>query len=160
MALLDSTRVIDLEGLKHQTQAGFRINIQDWSGRSALHYAASNGEIGITQMILANGGIVNKRDRYSYTPLHYAAEAGLTEMVKLLLSKGALYNMKTINQETPLCLAIANNRLETVKALLEAGDDIKHYQDQDILALAKTDEMRTLLTPAEELPDFKDIIIE
>ena len=72
-------------------------------GEPPLHCAVVKGNIGMVELLLANGAEINKsywrgRDNYPYkdsaTALDKAAEAGNYEMTELLLSKGANPNQE------------------------------------------------------------------
>jgi len=57
--------------------------------RSALHYAAAEGNIELARQLLDNGDDVNQGDSFGMTPLHHAAKHGVKELVELLCSRGA-----------------------------------------------------------------------
>ena len=69
---------------------GVHPDNRDWYGRTALHYAAENGDTAAAERWIDNGADVNAVDvRESTTALGYAARKGHAEMVRLLLDKGA-----------------------------------------------------------------------
>ena len=48
------------------------VNKKNDTGRASIHYACSKGYTEIVQLLLANGGKVNLKDRFGGTPLHRA----------------------------------------------------------------------------------------
>lgn len=58
----------------------------DWT---ALHYAATTGQVAIAQLLIENGAPVNARTSRNVTPLYMAARSGSEKVVELLLKAGA-----------------------------------------------------------------------
>lgn len=58
-------------------------------GRSELHYAANESDMGKAESLIRNGSDVNLPDRNGWTPLHFAAQSGSVEIAKLLVDAGA-----------------------------------------------------------------------
>ena len=49
------------------------VNSKNGKGRSALHYAAHEGNVGVIKLLLANPQLdVNSIDKYGFTALHGA----------------------------------------------------------------------------------------
>ena len=65
------------------------VNVKDVSGDTPLHYAARNGHIEISHLLLQNGAEVNVRSMWGRTPLHYAASQGHIDILHLLVENGA-----------------------------------------------------------------------
>ena len=65
------------------------VNSVDWSGRTALHYAAWIDSQVCCRQLLEMGAHVAVGDREGRTPLHLAALAGATFSAKRLLLEGA-----------------------------------------------------------------------
>lgn len=59
-------------------------------GRTALHYAALNGQSEIVQILADEGADINKQDALGYTALHRAAAQGHLEVIKVLLVEGCI----------------------------------------------------------------------
>ena len=53
------------------------------AGFTALHEAAKEGHKVIVELLIANGGDVNAKNRSGKTPLHNAAEYGHKEVAEL-----------------------------------------------------------------------------
>ena len=54
-----------------------------------LHYAAEDGNVGVSQLLLSQGADVNAQTAYGYTPLHYAARHAEVNLAQILLEAGA-----------------------------------------------------------------------
>lgn len=65
------------------------FNFCDPSGRTALHYACKNGNMGFVQYLLEKPGINpdDKADTFKYTPLSFACIYGHYDIVDLLLER-------------------------------------------------------------------------
>ena len=63
-------------------------NQRDKNGRTALHRAASDGDIASVKQLLTVGTDVNAKSAYG-TALHFACEQGSLEIVQLLVAAGA-----------------------------------------------------------------------
>jgi hypothetical protein len=76
----------------------------------------------LTELLLAHGADVRRRDAVGRTALHYAARAGASA-VELLLRHGA--DIHAINDDgtTPLHVAIQHGTMEAAVRLCEAGAD-------------------------------------
>lgn len=53
-------------------KSGVNINVKDQFGKTALHYAAENGHVGTTQLLMARGTDANMRDAHGNTALELA----------------------------------------------------------------------------------------
>jgi hypothetical protein len=66
------------------------VNVKDDEyGSTPLHWAARNGHIEITHLLLQNGADVNVKDRWDRTPLHCSAIYGHIDILHLLVENGA-----------------------------------------------------------------------
>jgi hypothetical protein len=79
------------------------VNIKDNTGRTALSYAAWEGDIHSCKLLIATGANVNTCDKFGYTPLIRAARRDYADICKLLISTGA--NILTDHGENALCHA-------------------------------------------------------
>ncbi|KAH7095491.1 hypothetical protein FB567DRAFT_31362 [Paraphoma chrysanthemicola] len=96
------------------------VNWKDHLGRTALHWAASSGNMPLLRLLLAADGVdVNAREIDGTTPLITAVRQGNTEVVKMLVAVGQV-NVNATNQRgiTPLMCA---GEQEMVHILLSSG---------------------------------------
>jgi len=103
------------------------VDERDRAGRTALHYAATDGKIEDVRRLLTEGADVNAREVKGWTPLHGAANQGNLEIVDILIAAGADVNALDDRGEGPLFIAAAvggrGNGPGVVRALLDAGAD-------------------------------------
>ena len=94
------------------------IEAQDEYGRTALHYAASNGFVENCSILIQNGANINEIESKTYyrlygpdttkytgtkeTALHEACFRGYLNLVKFLLDNGADINSKNCYDQTPI----------------------------------------------------------
>ena len=93
--------------------------------RSALHYAAGDGDVTKARAELAGGAELNAADINGWTPLHFAAQAQSATIVKLLLEHGGDVHAADTQGNTPLWRAVFEykNDPATIEALRAAGAD-------------------------------------
>ena len=89
-----------------------------------LAHAASKGQNGVIQTLLAAGAKPNMRDSDGHTALNHAAWMGRLGMVSILLQNGANPNERNQNGNTPLHLCQRYNVKEVAKQLIDAGADV------------------------------------
>jgi uncharacterized protein len=96
-------------------------NQTDDASRTAMHYAAINGNLQIIAILIKANAKLDPVDPLGDTPLHLAAEQNQTEAGKLLLDAGAEVDPQNKNGLTPLMIAASHGNLELVRALLAKG---------------------------------------
>ena len=74
------------EGVMVLLNAGAEVNVQDVFGITALHEAAENGFLVISELLLASGAQVSLADDHGMTPLDYALEKNHHDVCQLLLA--------------------------------------------------------------------------
>jgi len=83
------------------------MNIKlDKMGRSELHYASNEGNLGRVCVLIAGGMDVNGKDRNGWTPLHFAAQSQSVKIACRLIEHGAEINARDIDGNTPLFRAV------------------------------------------------------
>ena len=134
-----------LDIVKLLLEKGATVDLFDNEGKTALMYAAENGDIHIAEHIFKKKpkSILTTNAGEKKTVLMYAAEKGQQIMIKLILDMAAdtfknkpestdtmyavlnkLVNIVDINSRTALMFAAANGHTETVSFLIDKGADI------------------------------------
>jgi ankyrin repeat protein len=89
---------------------GSDVNFQNSRGLTALHRAASLGEVDVVNYLLNKCADVNKKDVRGVTPLLYAAFNGHLSVVQLLIEKGAsVYHRDEVGNTVFHCAASFGN---------------------------------------------------
>ena len=109
----------------------------DQDGRSALHYAARDGNVVETEKLVSRGANVNLQDKHGWTPLHFAAQALSGEVVSCLLAHGALVDTQDGHGNTPLFRATFAFRGDgaVIQLLRSAGADPKKKNKSGVSAM-------------------------
>src|SRR5205814_2369905 len=101
-------------------KAGADIHIKMSISKAVpIHFAAREGQLEITKMLLDYGSHVNQVCISSATPLHFAAEKGHMDIIKLLLTRGADATLKLDNGLTALDIAKHHNHRAIVELLTQ-----------------------------------------
>jgi ankyrin repeat protein len=102
------------------------IRENDEFGRSAIHYAAANGDTDEVNRLLADGADPGESDNVGFTPLHFAAQEQQPQVIGLLLAAGADVQATDRWGNTPLWRAIftAHGNIAASAALLAAGANL------------------------------------
>lgn len=97
----------------------------DADGRTALHYAAADGDVRVVERLLDAGADPNAPDRNGWTPLHFAAQASAADAVAALLRAGATTEPRDQFGNTPLWRAVfaSRGRGDVIGLLRSAGAD-------------------------------------
>jgi Zn-dependent protease with chaperone function len=149
--LIDAVVQGDLNKMNELLQDGIELDIQDYDGWTALHWAVEDSNIIASQTMLKAGANPNIEDYYGGVPLMTAAGEGNIDIVKLLLQAGANIDYQDYDGWTPLMYAVSNGQFQTVQVLLESGanKEIKDHSnttalmhaiiqgDQEIIALLR-----------------------
>lgn len=138
---------------------GVDVNAAQGDGMTALHWAATKGDVELAQMLLYAGANVKASTRLgAFTPLMMASKAGHPAMIAALLKGGAEVDAKTSAGATPLMMAAASGQAEAVRLLLDAGADVNAKDtamEQTALmvaaALNRVDAMKVLLAQKADI---------
>ena len=117
LASFNSASENDYEMVQFLKANGANFNSPD----EELLYAASRGDVGLIQQLLAAGAKVNQSYEDGVTPLMAAAINGQTAAVKALIAAGANLTALDIGEgDTPLMYAIGHFRKAAYSALVNA----------------------------------------
>ena len=131
--LVDAAKRGDVAAVRSLLGEGADPNEAQGDGLTALHVAAQQGNLEITEILLGAEANVEAPTRLgAYTALHLASEGAHTAVVRALLEAGAATDAVTSSSGvTPLHLAAsALNGESTVKALLDAGAPVNALEAQ------------------------------
>ena len=93
----------DVATVKVHLAAGTNVDeVDDWTGKTPLHYAAEYGNLEIAVLLLGAGAKARHIDDDKATALHHAAVGGFVDVARLLLAHGADINAKDKRAETPM----------------------------------------------------------
>ena len=101
---IDVPKIDRKDKLKKLLLAGEDVNAQDLNGWTALHFAAQEGDVEITKLLIDSGADISAIDSNGNTPLwvatinsHYG-----TEVLEALLSNRADPKQKNIHGVSPI----------------------------------------------------------
>ena len=81
----------DREAVRTLLKGAADVNAAQGDGMTALHWAALNGDVEMTEMLLYAGANVSAKTRLGgYTPLHLAAQVGNAGVIKPLDRKSVM----------------------------------------------------------------------
>ncbi len=169
--VLDAARRDDLAAVKALLRGGADVNATQADGLTALHWAALNGDLPMSRVLLYAGANVAAATRLgAVTPLDIAAGNGRAPLVQALLDAGADPAGANARGTTPLMLAAGSGSVPTVTALLDAGADVnavEHVRNETALMFAaaqgRADVIRVLLAhgadwkPATRILDWAHV---
>ncbi|XP_033742446.1 ankyrin repeat domain-containing protein 50-like isoform X2 [Pecten maximus] len=101
------------------------VNRTDGQRRTALHYAANNGNDEMTAMLIQRGANIDCVDEDGVTPLYTASKHGHTAIVRRLLTAGADISTSTSTESAspgfyPLHIAVFHCHIDVVRLLCDA----------------------------------------
>jgi ankyrin repeat protein len=96
------------------------------SAMTPLHRAASKGEKGVVEQLLASKADINCKTQggLAISPLHYAVLNGHKAIAELLLTNGAEVNARGKGGETPLYFAAGEGNKDIAEMLLAGGAQV------------------------------------
>ncbi|XP_051823994.1 ankyrin repeat domain-containing protein 54-like [Antechinus flavipes] len=103
--LREAANANDLETVKQLLEDGVDPMSTDDKGRSALHFAACNGNDQMVQLLLNHGADPDQRDGLGNTALHLAACTNQVPVITTLLRRGARVDVLDRAGRSPLHLA-------------------------------------------------------
>jgi ankyrin repeat protein len=122
----DAAMKRDKEAVRTLLKNGDDVNAAQGDGMTALHWAARNGDLELTQMLLYAGANVKAATRLGgYTPLLMAADQGHASVIAALVAGGADVKAANALGTTPLMLAAASGNPQAIAILVENGAEIE-----------------------------------
>lgn len=98
-------------------------------GRTALHVAASAGQVEAAEALLSLGAHIDAQTDAGFTALHLACRQGHMELVDLLVQNGCDLVLQADQGETALHLAAMHGRPQVVTHLLGNAPDLYHIRN-------------------------------
>ncbi|MBL0265779.1 MAG: ankyrin repeat domain-containing protein [Leptospiraceae bacterium] len=128
-------------------QKGANVKANKNNGFTAMHYAASFGNLETVKYLISNGADVNSKDRDVAIPLHYATLGSHLETIKLLVAEGSNVNAKDKDSGTSLHIASRLGNLEVVKFLVSRGANkyIKTVYGKTALDIARIEKNKAVI---------------
>ena len=121
----DAAKARDAGAVKSLLKSGADVNAAQGDGMTALHWAATNGDAALAQMLLSAGANIRATTRLGgITALHIASQSGHAQVVAALIAAGSDPNGATSTGATALMLAARSGNSDTVTRLVETGADI------------------------------------
>ena len=141
--ILDPSRVAraNLPEVMMLLNIGADLTETDAQGRTALHYAATNEDAGITDLLLRYGADPDATDFTGSTPLHLAAAGNRNHLVvETLVRFGADFAARDVSGRTPLEVATMSNANSSVAdSLRELGSTSESLSEVPISRLIYSD---------------------
>jgi ankyrin repeat protein len=124
-SVADAAKAGDIAAVKAMLKNGGDVNAAHGDGMTALHWAASNGDAALAQMLLSAGANLRATTRLGgITALHIASQGGHAGVVAALIAAGADANAATSTGATAVMLAARAGSPDTVTRLVETGADV------------------------------------
>ena len=137
--LCDSARKGQVEHVKMLLKCGADVNAADYDLRTCAHLAASEGNMHITEVLVAREEInLNLVDRFGSTPLSDALRGGHLEVARFLVTNGGQVVYDDLTASGELCEFARSGKLERIQLLLEGGCNVDacDYDGRTCLHLA------------------------
>ncbi len=146
--LISAAENEDINNIKNLIEKGADVDVRNWLRRTALHYAASEGNVDVAKVLIENEADVDAKDDDGWTVLHWAAWNGNVDVARVLIEKGADVDAKNKDGETVQEIA-KKYRQDYVVELIENAkktDSRIYNKDIDILNM----DMDELVRRADE----------
>jgi uncharacterized protein len=143
----------DVARVRSLLASGNSVNqVEADSQQSGLQWAAINGNIQITAILIKAGARLNDADKLGNTALHYAAQHNQVEILKLLLDVGAAIDPQNHDGLTPLMTGARAGNVEVVRTLLARGANANKsdYTGRDALGWAADSHRQALIAMLQD----------
>ena len=126
------------------------MNTADYCGRTAVQYAAQNGDHVMLQQLIDAGADVNKANNVDgKTSLIEATSQNHPECANILIKAGASVNMANEKARTALIYAAEKGNRQTLTLLLEAGADVNKADNDHFTAVTICSNKRPILNSSK-----------
>ena len=132
-----------IEDIKRLVDNGVDPNEADYDGRTAMHLAASEGNMEVLKYLISIQANIMCRDRFNGTPLedtvrHHFEIRNAVQAEKLLRDHGATLSAEGLTYVVKMCEYAAEGDVENIRVLAENGVDVSlgDYDDRTPLHLA------------------------
>ena len=149
MDLWNAAKVGDYWKLMAILDSGTDPNLTRWSGSTALHRAAGEGQSRCVALLLQRGANINSKAAWGwYTPLHLACKKGHEEICEMLIMKGANWKAKDKEGKTPMRWAIDGNnsslgqKMESLDTKIQKEKFAKEQEAERQRNMKETDDKR------------------
>ncbi len=134
-ALMLAAKANDVNKLAFLLEKRANAGMQDYKGRSPLHWAAKGGSPKCMQILTRYLVKVNAKDEEGRTSLHLAAKRGNLKIVRMLLDSGAEVNVTDNHGLTPMHYATAFGDSSVVRCMINerTNPNLKDFDGQSIL---------------------------
>jgi ankyrin repeat protein len=116
---------------------GADANVHDKRGNTLLHFAASEGDLKITRVLLERiVEVVNSQNDDGYTAFLLALKRQNLDVARLLLDHNPDVHVRDERGYTPLHVAVRNGHLDICRILLERNADVNsqtHHRSTPLL---------------------------
>jgi hypothetical protein len=85
----------NMERIRVLVKYGVNVNSSDFDGRTALHLAASQGNLRVVELLLSMEADVKRKDRWASMPLDEAIKGGHDLVAAALFARGGEMNPST-----------------------------------------------------------------
>lgn len=109
-------------------ECGAKLEYKCMLNRTALIYAAINGNYPVLTLFLQRGTNPNNVDIYKNTALHYTSSHSHIHCTILLLKSGAIPDQMNLLQLSPFAIAILKGNTDSAKTLIQNGADVNFSQ--------------------------------
>ena len=133
--------VESVRSLLQESNYNLQIDEADYDKRTALHVAASEGQVSVVEALLQGGADVNVRDRWGGTPLADAIRQGADKVFELLLKAKGVLGYDEAKMSSVLCDYAKEGRKEAIIMLLMAGGSVNaaDYDKRTAIHLAASE---------------------
>ncbi|KAJ3137195.1 hypothetical protein HK100_000876 [Physocladia obscura] len=124
--LCHAARNGDVEALTNVAkQYGDMLSIGDYDGRTPLHIAVCENQVGAVETLLQYGASFSERDRFGHSPFFDSVKNNFVEVAELLKTAGAKFTAEELEELTILgSKAASENNVALVKLMFELGVDL------------------------------------